>query len=271
MATFGPPLVTTSGLADNAVTKVKMADDAVASAEIEADSIVNSDVNSAAAIAYSKLNLALGIVNADINAAAAIVDTKLAQIATASKVSGAALTSLASIPAGAGIIPTANLPSGTPSRVFIRAANIELLSGGSRVQSGPNSHSAAIRAADAATTTIGWAARVLDGYTSISSIKILYYPAVGGNDVFTSGNIVNLLPVSGAAATNDADAADEAITVGATAARLYEYTLVAARYSSIASVAGGDWLSGRIQFGRGDAGDTNTGNFDILGILIQFA
>ncbi len=51
------------------------------------------------------------IVNAEIDAAAAIVDTKLAQIATGGKVSGAALTSLASIPAGAGTIPAANLPA----------------------------------------------------------------------------------------------------------------------------------------------------------------
>ena len=39
--------------------------------------IVNADVNAAAAIAYSKLNLALGIVNADIAAAAAIAFGKL--------------------------------------------------------------------------------------------------------------------------------------------------------------------------------------------------
>ena len=80
-------------------------------AQIADDVIVNADINSAAAIAYSKLDLALGIVNADVSASAAIVDTKLAQIATASKVSGAALTSLASIPAGAGVIPAVNLPA----------------------------------------------------------------------------------------------------------------------------------------------------------------
>lgn len=39
--------------------------------------IVNADVNAAAAIAYSKLNLATSIVNADINAAAAIAYSKL--------------------------------------------------------------------------------------------------------------------------------------------------------------------------------------------------
>ena len=59
------------------------------------------------------------IVNSDINASAAIVDTKLAQITTASKVSGAALTSLASIPAGAGVIPLANLPG--PAATFGQA------------------------------------------------------------------------------------------------------------------------------------------------------
>ena len=50
--------------------------------------------------------------NADVSASAAIVDTKLDTIATASKVSGAALTLLANIPSGAGVIPSANLPGG---------------------------------------------------------------------------------------------------------------------------------------------------------------
>jgi len=50
-----------------------------------------------------------GIVNAEIDAAAAIVDTKLAQITTAAKVSGAALTSLGSIPGGGGSVPAVNL------------------------------------------------------------------------------------------------------------------------------------------------------------------
>lgn len=49
--------------------------------------------------------------NNNIAAAAGIVDTKLNTISTAGKVSGAALTSLSSIPGGAGTVPTANLPS----------------------------------------------------------------------------------------------------------------------------------------------------------------
>lgn len=83
--------------------------------------IDNNNIVSNAAIAYSKLNLATSIVNADIGAAAAIVDTKLAQITTASKVSGAAITLLTSLPSGAGVIPVANLGSGTPtSAKFLR-------------------------------------------------------------------------------------------------------------------------------------------------------
>ena len=49
------------------------------------------------------------IVNDDIDASAAIADSKLAQITTAGKVSGTALTGLASIPSGAGVIPDANV------------------------------------------------------------------------------------------------------------------------------------------------------------------
>ena len=58
------------------------------------------------------------VANADVDAAAAIVDTKLAQIATASKVSGAALTLLPSVPAGAGQLPLANLPFGTANQLY---------------------------------------------------------------------------------------------------------------------------------------------------------
>ena len=80
----------------------------VQNSDLASDAVKNNVVDAAAAIAMSKLNLA--ITNSEVAAGAAIVDTKLAQIATASKVSGAALTSLASIPAGAGVVPEANLP-----------------------------------------------------------------------------------------------------------------------------------------------------------------
>ena len=57
------------------------------------------------------------ITNAKVHTSAGIVDTKLAQITTASKVSGAALTLLPNIPAGAGLIPIANIPDFDASKV----------------------------------------------------------------------------------------------------------------------------------------------------------
>lgn len=48
-------------------------------------SIVNADINASAAIAYSKLNLSGSIVNADINASAAIALTKLSPVAFVSR------------------------------------------------------------------------------------------------------------------------------------------------------------------------------------------
>ena len=115
-------------------TTAQIADDVIVNADINSAAaivyskldlalgIVNADISASAAIVYSKLNLALGIVNADVSASAAIVDTKLAQIATASKVSGAALTSLASIPAGAGVIPAANVPTSLIKRYLTTTA-----------------------------------------------------------------------------------------------------------------------------------------------------
>lgn len=79
----------------------------------------------------SSAQIAPGIIlNSDINASAAIVDTKLAQITTALKVSGAALTSLASIPAGAGLIPTANLPAGSVTIGFTTNGGTQTISHG---------------------------------------------------------------------------------------------------------------------------------------------
>ena len=99
MATFGPPLVVTSGIVDNAVTNAKMADDSVKAAEIEAGAVGTSEIADTS------------IVNDDVSASAEIVDTKLATISTAGKVDGAAITGLANLPGGAGGIPSANLPS----------------------------------------------------------------------------------------------------------------------------------------------------------------
>ena len=79
--------VTTAKISDSAVTTAKINDGAVTSAKIADGTIVNADINSAAAIAYSKLNLTGSItssditdgtiVNADISSTAAIDKTKI--------------------------------------------------------------------------------------------------------------------------------------------------------------------------------------------------
>lgn len=60
--------------------------------------IVSADIASNAAIVKTQLSATL-----------ALPDSQLAQITTASKVHGSAITGLASLPAGAGVIPAANL------------------------------------------------------------------------------------------------------------------------------------------------------------------
>lgn len=91
----------------DAVGVSEIATDGVDSAEIKASAVGTSEIANESILTEDIKDGE--IVNADISASAGIVDTKLAQIATAGKVSGAALTSLANIPAGAGVIPNANL------------------------------------------------------------------------------------------------------------------------------------------------------------------
>lgn len=74
--------------------------------------IIASQHNSNFSIIYADYNG--NIDNTNLSASAAIADTKLSQITTASKISGAAITLLTSIPVGAGILPGANggVPTG---------------------------------------------------------------------------------------------------------------------------------------------------------------
>lgn len=86
---LGTDVVTLPAMANNSVDASNIAAGAVASSEVLDDSLTNTDINSAAGI----------------------VDTKLATISTAGKVLGSALSTLSGIPAGAGQIPLANLPT----------------------------------------------------------------------------------------------------------------------------------------------------------------
>ncbi|MGE4169732.1 MAG: beta strand repeat-containing protein, partial [Candidatus Margulisiibacteriota bacterium] len=69
--------VTSAKIADGTIVAVDLADGAVTSAKIADDSITNADINSAAAIAYSKLNLSNAIVAGDLTTGA-VTSAKIA-------------------------------------------------------------------------------------------------------------------------------------------------------------------------------------------------
>ena len=62
------------------LTSADIADSIITSAKIVDGTIANADINSSAAITYSKLSLGTSIVNADISASAAIASTKLSGV-----------------------------------------------------------------------------------------------------------------------------------------------------------------------------------------------
>lgn len=66
-------------------------------------------------------NIAVGGIQTANIANLAVTDTKIAGITTAGKVNGSSITSINSLPSGAGVIPTANLGSGSASAInFLR-------------------------------------------------------------------------------------------------------------------------------------------------------
>lgn len=119
--------------------------DVILTGNIKNGEIINADISAAAAIVATKLQElnvganggvipSTGVENGHVKAAAGIVDTKLATIATAGKVDGAALTLFANIPAGAGAIPLANLSNAT-SKVYVLHTNVTIANPGNGVES----------------------------------------------------------------------------------------------------------------------------------------
>ena len=96
------------------------------SADITDNIIVNADINSAAAIAYSKLSLGTSIVNADISTSAAIATTKLGagavlQVVTATD-STTRTTTSTSFVTGSNTLSLSITPSSASNKIFIIAS-----------------------------------------------------------------------------------------------------------------------------------------------------
>ena len=167
------------------------ADNAVTTSKILDGTIVNVDISGTAAITYGKLSLGSSlltgdikdgeIVNADISSSAAIVDTKLATISTAGKVDGAALTGLANIPAGAGIIPAANL-----------TAAGDMYYANTRFKVGSFTRVLSVASGTAAVTGVGFQPKSVIFIAYLTS----YSGAVGASDGTTNeaGSIVGTTP-----------------------------------------------------------------------------
>lgn len=150
--------------------------------------IVAAQHNSNFSTIYSDYNG--NIQDTNIASNAAISDSKLAQITTAGKVSGASFTSLTSIPSGAGLIPVANIDTGTTVNkiVILSAGTTAKLPAvdGSQLTGIANGIANAISILDYGTSASSSTQRGVSG----SSLKIAY-----GATALSSGSITvsNLL------------------------------------------------------------------------------
>ena len=103
----------------------KPADKPLTSADITDGIIVNADINSSAAIAYSKLNLGTSITNSDISASAAIAQSKIAgsfgkvlQVVTATDSTERSTTSTSYV-TGSNTLSVSITPSSTSNKILI--------------------------------------------------------------------------------------------------------------------------------------------------------
>ena len=238
------------------------------SAQIAPDVIVDSDINSAAAISQSKLNLA--ITNAEIAAGAAIVDTKLATISTAGKVDGAALTLLANIPAGAGVIPAANVP------VPAGDLNVFVPGGAAAVNAaGPTiamsfSRPAVIFNNSADGQQAAFSAKVPKTGVSISAIEVFYIRGSTGNVRLTFPT--NQLDYSAVPVATTFDTTDTVASYagGASDNSNGKITVPAAAYDGL-TPAEDDIITLLIERTATDVSDTYETTFIVTGVLFKFA
>lgn len=130
------------------------------------------------------------IVNADIATSAAIADSKLAQITTAGKVSGAAITAISSVPSGAGVLPNINNIGGA----------IEVVFDNSGVEIEDNSH-IEVLVPKAITITGAYAFADTSGSISVDVWKdtIANYPPTNADSICASA------PITLSSATNSTD------------------------------------------------------------------
>lgn len=117
------------------------------------------------------------IENVNIKAGAAIADTKLATISTAGKVSGAALTSLSSIPSGAGTVPLANI-SGLVDANIAAGATIAGSKLGTLATISASAGIIPVANLEAFAWTSYGATSTITGFSSVAT-KNIYYTSIG--------------------------------------------------------------------------------------------
>lgn len=157
------------------------------------------------------------ITNANISGSASIADTKLMQITTASKVSGAALSSLSSTPSLAGVLPAANVFSA--GMIILWSGTIATIPTGFVLCNGSNStpdlRNLFVVCADAdvggvAKSTVTGSALQSGGSTTISTGNLPAHTHTVPSDTSSSGG------TSGRAVESDGAGTDRNITSAST-------------------------------------------------------
>ncbi len=249
-------VVSTADIAADAITKEK-----IATAQIEADEIATGAVGEPEILDGA-------IVNTDINAAAEIVDTKLAQIATADKVSGAALTSLASIPAGAGVIPSANVPTPALDNIVFSRPTIAAGTGATIIVD--TTHFTAMAKLENSDNEKSYfSVKVPTGYTSISAINIVYKSDNTGGTVNLRAKTSKIDGDAEAAAVTDTAISDVASTPPATAGQFKVQALAADNFGALGALGADDIIG--IELNRDGATDSHTGIIYVAGVQFVFA
>lgn len=255
--TAGTGISSSTQLNAGVVDANAIATDAVDTAEIKSGAVTTDEIFDGT------------IINADISATAAIVDTKLAQITTANKVHGTSITGLASLPAGAGVIPAANI-SGNP-QVMAFPGNGILQTATLSVANGKDQP--CVNFADNTTGIWSTTFAVPPGCTSINKIEALYRCEDAGAVKVIWGSFTTSLynySQGGAIVTDVTDTDTSFNTVG-TAGVVGILTAPADSFNAITGISYGDIFSVSFRRNSQNAADTYNLALDVRAIIVTFA
>lgn len=255
-AQVNPGVIEGTDIATDAIDKTKIAADQVETSELADNAVESANIKDGE------------IVNADISASAGIVDTKLAEIGTANKLNGTAFKNLAGIPAGAGVIPAANLPAPVGDMVVYVPASAGFSSAAPITLDATNKLAYALMG-NADNEKWYGTCKAPMGATGLSSIKIIF-KSTGTGSTFGGRILTSKLNTDAEGAiVVDGTVTNFSLSEPGTTGHVQTTAVNADNFNGLSTIDQDDIIG--FEVNRDGGGDASGSDMHFIGLLVTFS